>query len=79
MNNLPNKKTEFTFLLVRVPSLGQHSGETPELRPQNADQERERPKGYAARYALALASCRAPRDEEQGISVHWLLKFVLFS
>ena len=30
--------------------------------PRNAHQERERPKGYAERYALALASGRAPRD-----------------
>ena len=31
----------------------------------NADQESERPKGYAERYALALASRRAPRGGTQ--------------
>ncbi len=37
MNNLPNKKTEFTFLLVRVPSLGQHSEGVILGSPQNVD------------------------------------------
>ena len=42
---------------------------SPHSRPAEVSSAKERPKGYAERYALALASRRAPRDDGRGIRV----------
>ena len=53
----PRRRYPKVYPLGQAHSGSQHSGETPELCPQNADQESERPKG--------LASRRAPRGGTQ--------------